>query len=104
MSRTNQILAAYAIESPRTSSAIGKELELPRCRVATATFRLACRGDLICTNPGVKPMLMEITTRGRQRLADAIAANDVHPARPSVGIVQGALSGRSMLAACWGGA
>ena len=104
MSRTNQILAAYAAEPARTPSAIGKELEMRRGLVATAAFRLACRGDLICTNPGGRPMLMEITARGRQRLADAIASNDVHPARPSVGIVQGALSGRSTLAACWGGA
>ena len=104
MSRTNQILAAYAIEPARTSTAIGRELEIRPALVCTAAFRLACRGDLICTNPGGRPMLMEITTRGRQRLADAIAANDVHPARPSVGIVQGALSGRSTLAACWGGA
>ena len=104
MSRTNQILAAYAAKPARTPSAIGKELDMPRSWVSTVAFRLACRGDLICTNPGGKPMLMEITARGRQRLADAIGAGDVRESQPSVGIVQGALSGRSTLAACWGGA
>ena len=103
MSRTNQILAAYAAEPARTPSAIGKELEMRRGLVSTAAFRLACRGDLICTNPGGRPMLFEITTRGRQRLADADLAAE-EEIRPSVGIVQGALSGRSTLAACWGGA
>lgn len=104
MNRVNKILAAHAIEPARTATVIGAELDIRVSEISKNTARLTRNGYLICLNPGRRPTILAITTRGRQRLADARVEGFCHHAVPSVGIVQGALSGRSMLAACWGGA
>ena len=103
MSRTNQILAAYAIEPPRTATVIGAELEIRTSEVCKNATRLASNGYLACLNPGGRPKMLEITTRGRQRLADACFEGFRQHATPSVELVRGALSGRSLLESCWGG-